>query len=419
MRAQYFNVTLTQCDYKNVIPTGMVRLIASDLVFFFNLEDFKNSDAFLESLSSGDELVICAEIFNDGSYWLKWAYHKTKGWIEPDRNVSFHRGLIKEFLWAFGLSAFAVLAYFCFIYSDDNMLLIVLGAFASCAALVGFSMVTLFLKTIWDIVSPRRKSILKALDQVIAGQYQISHENPKLISLSGIKNPKMKPIKPQFVNELKIAEGEFQSTQGKVNLFGIQQYTVIGYKGAQTVFNANLLQIDGEPFSVVTPENEPLFNNHSLFIAQGDQIEIIHKKLNETDTVEMVFGVFNQQDHLAYTLSNGGSPQERSFYKGLWIFTAALIALFAIALLVMNITEVIERGNHWDYWDWLYILDNGVGFISFASSITLGISFLTGLCVAIYFYVSKRGRMNFIAQRYLSYLRQKSGQSDYVTEVRT
>ncbi|MEX6312801.1 hypothetical protein AB6G19_02570 [Providencia manganoxydans] len=46
MRAQYFNVTLTQCDYKNVIPTGMVRLIASDLVFFFNLEDFKNSDAF-------------------------------------------------------------------------------------------------------------------------------------------------------------------------------------------------------------------------------------------------------------------------------------------------------------------------------------------------------------------------------------
>lgn len=133
----------------------------------------------------------------------------------------------------------------------------------------------------------------------------------------------------------------------------------------------------------------------------------------------MVFGVFNQQDHLAYTLSNGGSPQERSFYKGLWIFTAALIALFAIALLVMNITEVIERGNHWDYWDWLYILDNGVGFISFASSITLGISFLTGLCVAIYFYVSKRGRMNFIAQRYLSYLRQKNGQSDYVTEVRT
>lgn len=419
MRAQYFNVTLTQCDYENVIPKGMVRLIASDLVFFFNLEDFKNGDAFLGSLNSGDELVICAEMLNDGSYWLKWAYHKTKGRIEPDRNVSFHRGLIKEFVWAFGLSAFAVLAYFCFVYSDDSVLLIVLGAFASCAAFVGFGMGMLFLKTVWNIISPRRKAILKALDQVIAGQYQIKGENTKLISLSGIKNPKIKPIKSQLVREPKIAEGEFQSTQGKVNLFGIQQYTVIGYKGAKTVFNANLLQIDDEPFSIVTPENEPLFNNHSLFIAQGDQLEIFHKKLNETDVTEMVFGVFNKQDQLAYTLSNGSSPQERSFYKGVWVFTAAMIALFSIVVLMINITEVIERGNHWDYWDWLDILDNGVGFIGFAASITLGISFLAGLCVAIYFSVSKRGRMNFITQRYLSYLRQKNGKSDYVTEVRT
>lgn len=69
MRAQYFNVTLTQCDYENVIPKGMVRLIVSDLVFFFNLEDFKNGDALLGSLNSGDELVICAEMLNDGSYW--------------------------------------------------------------------------------------------------------------------------------------------------------------------------------------------------------------------------------------------------------------------------------------------------------------------------------------------------------------
>lgn len=419
MRVQYFNVTLTQCDYKNVIPKGMVRLIASDLVFFFNLEDFKNSNVFLESLNSGDQLVICAEMLNDGSYWLKWAYHKTKGRIEPDRNVSFHRGLIKEFFWAFGLSAFAVLAYFCFVYSDDSVLLIVLGAFASCAAFIGFGMGMLFLKTIWNIISPRRKTILKALDRVIAGQYQINDENAKLISLSGIRNSKIKPIKSQPIREPKIAEGEFQSMQGKADLFETQQYTVIGYKGAKTVLNANLLQIDDEPFSIVTPENEPLFNNHSLFIAQGDQIEIFYKKLHETDITETVFGVFNQRDQLAYTINSGSSPQERSFYKGVWIFTAAMIALFSIVILTMNITEVIERGNYWDYWDWLDILDYGVGFMGFAASITLGVGFLAGLCVTTYFSVSKRGRMNFITQRYLSYLRQKQGKSDYVTEVRT
>lgn len=46
MRVQYFHVSLTQCDYQNVSPMGMVRLIASQKVFFFNQGDFSNSEIF-------------------------------------------------------------------------------------------------------------------------------------------------------------------------------------------------------------------------------------------------------------------------------------------------------------------------------------------------------------------------------------
>lgn len=75
MGVQYFQVKLIQCDYKHVSPMGMVRLITSDKVFFFNAEDFENSQIFLERLQKDDTLIISAEQLNDGSYWLNWVYH--------------------------------------------------------------------------------------------------------------------------------------------------------------------------------------------------------------------------------------------------------------------------------------------------------------------------------------------------------
>ncbi|KGI83721.1 hypothetical protein JY98_16390, partial [Exiguobacterium mexicanum] len=137
MGVQYFQTTLTQCDYKNVTPIGMVRLLASDKVFFFNQDDFKNSQIFLDRLKKGDVLIICAEQMNDGSYWVNWVYHETKGRLEPDRTVGFTRKLGIQFLISLFLMALIPAVYYCFIEADDNFLMIILVAVLGCAAFTG------------------------------------------------------------------------------------------------------------------------------------------------------------------------------------------------------------------------------------------------------------------------------------------
>ncbi|WP_368884560.1 hypothetical protein [Providencia vermicola] len=419
MGVQYFNVTLSQCDYQKVIPTGMVRLIASDLVFFFNLADFKHGEVFLKKLEQGDELVICAERLNDGSYWINWVFHQTKGRLEPDREVGFHRGMLKSLLWALGLSSFSILAYFCFAYDEESFWLILLGSLACLAVFSGVVMGALVIKEICYIISPRRKWILKALDKVIAGQYQITPEKTPQINILGTRNPKIKPMKVKAVREPKMSqEDELNLTRGKVNLVESFQSAIMRYRGPQEICNITIIQIDRKQFTVITPVNEPVFNNHSLFMAQGDDIEVYHKKLRQAENEEIVFGIFNRQDQLAYSISRGGWPPERSFYYLLWIFIVGMIAFFTLMVLSMNIADILERGGYWDRWDWQYMMDNAIEFIGMASSISLGIGFLSALCITIYFSVSQRGRIHFQTQYYLRYLRLKRGKSGYVTEVR-
>ncbi|MDT0135040.1 MULTISPECIES: hypothetical protein [Providencia] len=417
MRAQYFHVNLTQCDYRNVSPMGMVRLIACEKVFFFNQDDFSNSEIFLERIQQGDSLIICAEEMNDGSYWVKWVYHEKHGRLEPDRTVGFTRKLGIQYLVSLLLMMLIPAVYYCFINADDSFLMIILVAILGLAAFGGIVLFGLALAETKYILSPKRKRILKALDLVIDGQYQKSEQEQE-INIPGIKTSKAKARKLRQSVDNYRDKASLLTTRGKVNITSTLSLTVARGDTEQKLNHIGL-QINKSHMDVLVSANEPLFNNHNLFIAQGDELEVFHKNIQAHSKDQVIFGIYNHQDGLAYSLIGKGAPQERGFYFGLWGFVCLLLMFFVFMAGGLSISETLEKGGYWDYWDWVNIVDTGVLFISFAVTILFGISFLIALCVAIYFKLSQRGSGYYQAQYILKHLRRNNGQTDYVTEVRS
>ncbi|HEF8784420.1 TPA: hypothetical protein QH450_001326 [Providencia alcalifaciens] len=416
MGVQYFQVKLIQCDYKHVSPMGMVRLITSDKVFFFNAEDFENSQIFLERLQKDDTLIISAEQLNDGSYWLNWVYHPEYGRLEPDRNLKFDKGLVKQYLLSLGLTALFIPAYFCLFTDEDSVWLIVIASLLAMAAFTGAVLLYMCISQTFTIFSRKRKTILRALDLVIDGKFQVlSGEN--LIQIEGIKNPKSKPLKINPTLDKLPPEPSLSVTKGNVNLktINIIEYY---YRGNTTIRHEVELQVNKSYLNLKLDGAKPFFNNHSFFLAQGDEVEVYHSKLAENQPDNVVFGVFNYQDNLAYTLSARNMAQERGLYLGLWWITGIILALLLAVFGAISIMEIQDRGGHWDSWDWLYLLDNDLIFIGFASSITLGICFLIALGMAAYYQFSKRGRAYYQTQAILSTLRRQQGKDGYVMEVR-
>ncbi|HHR5886512.1 TPA: hypothetical protein ACS78C_002351 [Providencia alcalifaciens] len=416
MGVQYFQVKLIQCDYKHVSPMGMVRLITSDKVFFFNAEDFENSQIFLERLQKDDTLIISAEQLNDGSYWLNWVYHPEYGRLEPDRNLKFDKGLVKQYLLSLGLTALFIPAYFCLFTDEDSVWLIVIASLLAMAAFTGAVLLYMCISQTFTIFSRKRKTILRALDLVIDGKFQVlSGEN--LIQIEGIKNPKSKPLKINPTLDKLPPEPSLSVTKGNVNLKNINIIEYY-YRGNTTIRHEVELQVNKSHLNLKLDGAKPFFNNHSFFLAQGDEVEVYHSKLAENQPDNVVFGVFNYQDNLAYTLSARNMAQERGLYLGLWWITGIILALLLAVLGAISIMEIQDRGGHWDSWDWLYLLDNDLIFIGFASSITLGICFLIALGMAAYYQFSKRGRAYYQTQAILSTLRRQQGKDGYVMEVR-
>ncbi|HHR6141909.1 TPA: hypothetical protein ACS72N_002228 [Providencia alcalifaciens] len=416
MGVQYFQVKLIQCDYKHVSPMGMVRLITSDKVFFFNAEDFENSQIFLERLQKDDTLIISAEQLNDGSYWLNWVYHPEYGRLEPDRNLKFDKVLVKQYLLSLGLTALFIPAYFCLFTDEDSVWLIVIASLLAMAAFTGAVLLYMCISQTFTIFSRKRKAILRALDLVIDGKFQVlSGEN--LIQIEGIKNPKSKPLKINPTLDKLPPEPSLSVTKGNVNLKNINIIEYY-YRGNTTIRHEVELQVNKSHLNLKLDGAKPFFNNHSFFLAQGDEVEVYHSKLAENQPDNVVFGVFNYQDNLAYTLSARNMAQERGLYLGLWWITGIILALLLAVFGAISIMEIQDRGGHWDSWDWLYLLDNDLIFIGFASSITLGICFLIALGMAAYYQFSKRGRAYYQTQAILSTLRRQQGKDGYVMEVR-
>ncbi|HAS8353706.1 TPA: hypothetical protein I7721_21785 [Vibrio vulnificus] len=396
---------------------GMVRLIASKKVFFFNQDNFSNSQIFLERIQQGDSLIICAKEMNDGSYWVEWVYHKVHGRLEPDRTTSFNRSLGKQYLISLVLMALIPAVYYCFTEAGDSFLMMTLVIILGGTGLVGIVLFYLALVKTKLTLTPKQKLIiLKALDSVISGKYKLFEES-SYIEIDGVKNPKSKFIKSHKAADINFNKTSLLVTRGKVNI--TEDYNLITVENYtfQTL-NKITLQVNKKHMEVLISAHEPsFFNNHKLFISQGDELDILHKKILVKSKKQVVFGIFNHQDGLAYSLIGKGIPQEKWIYSGLSSFIFCILFFFILIACGMSISQTIEKGGYWDYWDWMNIVDSSVMFIISSSTFLLGISYPLALYAAIYFKVSNRGNAYYQSQYLLKQIRRQNGKTDYVTEV--
>ena len=81
-------MTVEQCACQQTAPDNLVRIIASGQAFFYR-DDFSDSENLLARLAAGDRVKIGAHRLRDGSYWLHWLLHGTKGRLEPDRTLKY------------------------------------------------------------------------------------------------------------------------------------------------------------------------------------------------------------------------------------------------------------------------------------------------------------------------------------------
>ncbi|MBD2803304.1 hypothetical protein ID855_00940 [Xenorhabdus sp. ZM] len=139
MKPQFFNVTLEKCDYENVIPENMVRLIASGEVFFFRQENFPDCQQVLRKLESGDQLKIGAHRLKDGTYWLHWLHHAAKGYLESNKNYVFKFSMLCSFVIGMMVVFSGVWVHYLNISSKNNDFSdVIFMAFVTILMLAGF-----------------------------------------------------------------------------------------------------------------------------------------------------------------------------------------------------------------------------------------------------------------------------------------
>ncbi len=424
IKPQFFHVTLEKCHYRNVAPTGMARLIASDLVFFCNLDDFENSLKLLEALEPGDKLQIGAHQLVDGSYWIHWVYHETKGRIEPDRSFTFNRKIKMHYLLGLASLIIFVASFFLAVDYSDNLIFGLLMIICSCISLMGICYLFSALYKTWLLIHPGRKRILNALDKIINHQYKIE-PNSVLLKIPGIKNPAIKKSKVANDKLLapKLDDNIVINPTDLVRKMKVAQYTVSTHRSSYEI-NSTAFSTGTKSFvastKIITSASAPQpihRRTHPLFIASNDPVEVIYTKNKQDPINPKVLGIFNHRDKLAYLTLTNGYPSERTLYKALSLFSVFIILFVMMIALGNSIMTVYERGNYWDHWDWLDFIYFMPSILLMIISLMLAIFFIIGLSSAIYYRVSLIARYSYQSYYFLRYLRRKAAKSDYIMEL--
>ncbi|WP_219410022.1 hypothetical protein [Proteus terrae] len=223
MKDYFLNVKLERCDFNQskISPNGMVRLIASGKNFYLNEEDFSNSQDFLKRLKQGDELKICAELLKDGSFWVQWIYHDTKGRLEPERKFTLTAKQQKWLLLAFILTLVGgYWSYFSILYLEVNFFIVVSMVIACGAVMAGISYIGEKAYRYFQRTRPKHRKRIKALDKVIAKQVLIAPDGERLI-ITGIKSaplPSLTVIKKSFPQ---IKQSKVQRVRGIIQIHSI------------------------------------------------------------------------------------------------------------------------------------------------------------------------------------------------------
>lgn len=417
MKDYFLNVKLERCDFNQseISPKGMVRLIASGKNFYLNDADFANSQDFLKRLKQDDELKICAELLKDGSFWVQWIYHDTKGRLEPERKFTLTAKQQKWLLLAFILTVIGGgWSYYSLLYLDVNFLIVVSMVISFGAVMIGVSYIGEKVYRYFQRTRPKHRKRIKALDNVIAKQDIIAPDGEQLI-IPHIKTVSLPKRITRKNLTFHIKDNKVQRVRGKIKLHHVDRIKIHS-RNSETVIMQISCLIDKHPF-VFSYRERLFYSDHNLFLADGDDVELFFLQAEDKNSGPIVLGVYNHTDNGAYSIS-GQMYIGHQRTKRLSLLITGLISAFIFSIFtILSISDVYDNGNYWDKWDWFFIGDTFLGMGIIFSSIITGFAFLIALFSNLYILLSQKGNSSYQTYFLLQQQCVENKRTVYITEL--
>ncbi|MBS6210095.1 MAG: hypothetical protein KH812_08400 [Proteus hauseri] len=417
MNDYFLNVKLERCDFNQseISPKGMVRLIASGKNFYLNDADFANSQDFLKRLKQDDELKICAELLKDGSFWVQWIYHDTKGRLEPERKFTLTAKQQKWLLLAFILTVIGGgWSYYSLLYLDVNFLIVVSMVISFGAVMVGVSYIGEKVYRYFQRTRPKHRKRIKALDNVIAKQDIIAPDGEQLV-IPHIKTVSLPKRITRKNLTFHIKDNKVQRVRGKIKLHHVDRIKIHS-RNSETVIMQISCLIDKHPF-VFSYRERLFYSDHNLFLADGDDVELFFWQAEDKNSGPIVLGVYNHTDNGAYSIS-GQMYIGHQRTKRLSLLITGLISAFIFSIFtILSISDVYDNGNYWDKWDWFFIGDTFLGMGIIFSSIITGFAFLIALFSNLYILLSQKGNSSYQTYFLLQQQCVENKRTVYITEL--
>ena len=417
MNDYFLNVKLERCDFhqSEISPKGMVRLIASGKNFYLNDADFANSQDFLKRLKQDDELKICAELLKDGSFWVQWIYHETKGRLEPERKFTLTAKQQKWLLLAFILTVIGGgWSYYSLLYLDVNFLIVVSMVISFGAVMVGVSYIGEKVYRYFQRTRPKHRKRIKALDNVIAKQDIIAPDGEQLV-IPHIKTVSLPKRITRKNLTFHIKDNKVQRVRGKIKLHHVDRIKIHS-RNSETVIMQISCLIDKHPF-VFSYRERLFYSDHNLFLADGDDVELFFWQAEDKNSGPIVLGVYNHTDNGAYSIS-GQMYIGHQRTKRLSLLITGLISAFIFSIFtILSISDVYDNGNYWDKWDWFFIGDTFLGMGIIFSSIITGFAFLIALFSNLYILLSQKGNSSYQTYFLLQQQCVENKRTVYITEL--
>lgn len=285
-------------------------------------------------------MKIGAHRLRDGSYWLHWLLHGTKGRLEPDRTLKYKLKYFALLLLGAALAGGFPAAFF-IMDREDSWLTIVLFFIAIIAGLIGIGMVLFVGSELLLIAHRGRRRLLRALDRVLQGQ-DVTPPGSLSLKIPGIRYRAVRadaapvPATPQ--TEFPLPEGVEASGIETVNALSyelchyeiprqVQYLDTYAWRQKETHF-----ALTTRALNVPNTKLHPVFRRqHPLFIAKGDPLQVLYCENDTVPELPTVRGIINHRDRQTYLI--GGS---RYFTEaGLNLSARVVFILGAIMMCLM------------------------------------------------------------------------------------
>lgn len=360
MQTQFFNVTVEQCACQQTAPDNLVRIIASGQTFFFYRDDFSDSENLLARLATGDRVKIGAHRLQDGSYWLHWLLHGTKGRLEPDRTLKYKLKYFALLLLGAVLAGGFPAAFF-IMDGEDSWLTIVLFFIAIIAGLIGIGIV-LFVGSELLLIGHRgRRRLLRALDRVLQGQ-DVTPPGSLSLKIPGIKYRAVRADAVPATTRLQTAP----PLPDGVETSGIETVNALNYELCQYEIPRQVQYLDTyawrqkethfalttRALNVPNTKLHPVFRRqHPLFIAKGDPLQVLYCENDVIPELPKVRGIINHRDRQTYLIGGSRYFTEAGLNlcaRVVFIF-GAIVACFVLGMMVVDNADT-SAGFHLDAW---------------------------------------------------------------------